>query len=84
MARLRQRNPALCTRPVRTDQVSSPWTRFARVGIFLAPEGVGFCLESRWLTQAGFMVLFAFLLPSATKTGGGNGGRKCGRYGKSG
>jgi hypothetical protein len=32
------------------------------VGIFLAPLAVGFSLESRWLTQAGFLVLFAFML----------------------
>jgi hypothetical protein len=30
--------------------------------IFFAPLSVGFCLESRWLTQAGFIVLFVFIL----------------------
>jgi hypothetical protein len=30
--------------------------------IFLAPLTVGFCLESRWLTQAGYILLFVFIL----------------------
>jgi hypothetical protein len=41
------------------DPLRSPWTRLALMGIFLAPLALGFCLESRWLTQAGFIVLFA-------------------------
>jgi hypothetical protein len=44
------------------DPLRSPWTRLALLGIFLAPLAVGLCLESRWLTQAGIVVLFAFLL----------------------
>ena len=44
------------------DPLSSPRTRLALLGIFLAPLTVGFCLESRWLTQAGFIVLFVFIL----------------------
>jgi hypothetical protein len=32
------------------------------MGIFLAPLVVAFSLGSRWLTQAGFIVLFAFML----------------------
>jgi hypothetical protein len=34
----------------------------ALLAIFLAPVAVGFWLESRWLTQAGFIVLFLFIL----------------------
>jgi hypothetical protein len=30
------------------------------VVVFLTPLAVGFYLASRWLTQAGFIVLFAF------------------------
>jgi hypothetical protein len=44
------------------DPLRSPWTRLALVDIFLAPLALGFCLGSRWLTQAGFIVLFAFML----------------------
>jgi len=44
------------------NPLRSPWTRLALVGIFLTPLAVGICLESRWLTQAGFIVLFAFML----------------------
>jgi hypothetical protein len=44
------------------DPLRSPWTRLALVGIFLAPLALGLYLESRWLTQAGFIVLFAFML----------------------
>jgi hypothetical protein len=44
------------------DPLRSPWTRLSFAAIFLAPLVVGFCLESRWLTQAGFVVLFAFML----------------------
>jgi hypothetical protein len=45
-----------------TDPLRSPWTRLALMVIFLAPLTVGLCLESRWLTQAGFIVLFVFIL----------------------
>jgi hypothetical protein len=44
------------------DPLRSPWTRLALLGIFLAPLAVGFCLESRWLMQAGFIVLFVFMV----------------------
>jgi hypothetical protein len=44
------------------DPLSSPRTRLALLGIFVAPLALGLCLESRWLTQAGFIVLFAFML----------------------
>jgi hypothetical protein len=44
------------------DPLRSPWTRLALVAVFLAPLTVGFCLESRWLAQAGFIVLFVFIL----------------------
>ena len=53
---IRQRVPAM------RDPLRSPWTRLALMVIFLAPLTVGFCLESRWLTQAGFIVLFVFIL----------------------
>jgi hypothetical protein len=45
-----------------TDPLRSPWTRLALVAVFLTPVAAGFWLESRWLTQAGFIVLFAFIL----------------------
>ena len=44
------------------DPLRSPWTRLALVGIFLALLALGLCLGSRWLTQAGFILLFAFML----------------------
>jgi hypothetical protein len=44
------------------DPLRSPWTRLALVAVFLTPLAVGFGLESRWLTQAGFIVFFAFIL----------------------
>jgi hypothetical protein len=44
------------------DPLRSAWTRLALLGIFLAPLAVGFLLESRWLTQAGFIGLFVFIL----------------------
>jgi hypothetical protein len=44
------------------DPLRSPWTRLTLLAIFLAPVAAGFALESRWLTQAGFIVLFAFML----------------------
>jgi hypothetical protein len=47
------------------DPLRSPWTRLALMVIFLSPLTVGFCLESRWLTQAGFIVLFVFILESS-------------------
>jgi hypothetical protein len=44
------------------DPLRSPWTRLALAAVFLAPVAMGFALESRWLTQAGFIVPFAFML----------------------
>jgi hypothetical protein len=44
------------------DPLRSPWTRLALGGIFLTPLALGLCLESRRLTQVGFIVLFAFML----------------------
>jgi hypothetical protein len=44
------------------DPLRSPWTRLSLAAIFLAPVAAGFCLESRWLIQAGFIVLFVFIL----------------------
>jgi Na+-transporting methylmalonyl-CoA/oxaloacetate decarboxylase gamma subunit len=32
------------------------------MGIFLSPLALGLYLESRWLTQAGFVILFMFIL----------------------
>src|SRR5438132_805440 len=52
------------SRPAMTDPLRSPWTRLALVGIFLAPLAVGFCLECRWLIQAGFIVLLVIILGS--------------------
>jgi hypothetical protein len=45
-----------------TDPLRSPWIRLALAAIFLSPVAAGFALESRWLTQLGFIVLFAFIL----------------------
>jgi hypothetical protein len=44
------------------DPLRSPWTRLSYVAVFLAPVALGFCLESRWLTQLGFIVLALFIL----------------------
>ena len=39
-------------------------TTWGELGIFLAPLAVGFCLECRWLIQAGFIVLLVIILGS--------------------
>jgi hypothetical protein len=44
------------------DPLRSPWTRLALIAVFLAPLAVGFCRESRWLAQVGFIVLFVFIV----------------------
>jgi hypothetical protein len=44
------------------DPLRSPWTRLSLAAVFLAPVAAGFLLESRWLTQLGFILLFLFIL----------------------
>jgi hypothetical protein len=38
--------------------------------VFLTPITVGFALDSRWLSQAGFIVLFAFMLGLLSRLAG--------------
>jgi hypothetical protein len=44
------------------DPLRSPWIRLSLAAVFLAPVAAAFGLESRWLTEAGFIVLFLFIL----------------------
>jgi hypothetical protein len=55
-------NSGSWTRPGIADPLRSPWVHVALAAIFLTPVAAGFALESRWLTQAGFIVLFMFIL----------------------
>jgi hypothetical protein len=44
------------------DPLRYPWTRLALMAVFLTPLAVEFLLESKWLIQAGFILLFVFIL----------------------
>src|SRR5262249_25525849 len=47
---------------MRADRCRSFRTWLALMAVFMAPLALGFCLESRWLSQAGFIVLALFIL----------------------